>query len=106
MRWIKVAAAVVGVLIVFMVIGAIVHLVMDLVFAALVVGAIAVAIKVATGRKKLPRGRDERQERRVREVETETTVRYRPPMADPPAASRAKVNVDDDLARLKREMGG
>lgn len=100
MRWMKVAAVAVGALIVFMVIGTIVHLVMELVFAALVVGAIAVAIKVAAGRKRLPRGRSERDEHQVIQTRPMST----PTVATPP--SHTGVNVDDDLARLKREMRG
>jgi hypothetical protein len=99
MRWIKVAAFALGVLIVFSVIGTVVHLVMELVFAAIVVGAIAVAIKVAAGRRKLPRGRNEHKEREIRQPRPMSTPAVVPPSAAP------KVNVDDDLARLKREMG-
>jgi hypothetical protein len=99
MGWLKVAAVAVGALIVFMVVGTVIHLFMDLLIAAIVVGAIVVAVKAATGRKRLPRGR-----RDYGDYELRT------PRADPGPATRptahATADVDDDLARLKREMGG
>jgi hypothetical protein len=101
MRWIKVALAALGVLIVFLVIGTVVHILMDVVFAAIVVGAIALAIKLASGRRKLPRSkRDSHAEREIREPRRTTPTVNVPP---PPAPAHA--NVDDDLERLKREMG-
>jgi len=67
MRWFKVAAIAVGILVAFLVvgsvIGAILHLVIDVVIAAAVVGAIVVAVKVArsrrqvSGKKAEPRGK-------------------------------------------------
>jgi hypothetical protein len=101
MRWIKVALAALGVLIVFLVIGTVVHILMDVVFAVIVVGAIALAIKLASGRRKLPRSkRDSYAEREIREPRRTTPTVNVPP---PPAPAHA--NVDDDLERLKREMG-
>lgn len=103
MRWFKVAAVAVGVLVVFLVIGTVVHILMDVVFAAIVVAAIAIAIKVArSGRSnKLPRARrDSYEEHQIREPK-----RSAPTVVVPPAA-HTKANVDDELARLKREMGG
>lgn len=101
MRWMKVALAAIGVLIVFLVIGTVVHILMDVVFAAIVIGAIAVAIKIASGRRKLPRSRrDSYTEREIREPRR--TPAASPP---PPPPARAHVDVDDDLERLKREMG-
>jgi hypothetical protein len=99
MRWFKVAAVIVGIFVVFMVIGTIVHLLTDLVLAAIVVAAIAIAIKVAAGRRKLPRGQKSYGDREIRE-----TRRTGPTVIVPPAAHTTS-NVDDELARLKREMG-
>jgi hypothetical protein len=101
MGWLKVAAVAVGALIVFMVVGTIVHLFIDLLIAAVVVGAIAVAIKAYTGRGRLPRGRRTYRDYELRSPRADSTAN-----APPPAAQRAPgVDVDDDLARLKREMG-
>jgi predicted lipid-binding transport protein (Tim44 family) len=115
MRWFKVAAIAGGILIAFLVVGSVIgfviHAVVDLVIAALVVGAIVVAIRVARSRKQISRKRAERE---VREPES-----YRPlpradvePYSTPAAAqpSRGAMptthDIDDELARLKREMGG
>ncbi len=116
MRWFKVAAIGVGILIAFLVVGALIgtvlHLLTDLVIAALVVGAIAVAIKVARSRRQVP---GKKAEREVREPDY---PKYKPlPRADvepvstpyPPPSRPVKPatqDVDDELARLKREMGG
>ncbi len=117
MRWFKVAAIGVGILIAFLlvgsVIGFIIHAVTYLVFAALVVGAIAVAIKVASSRRQVS---GKKAEREVREHDDGQYNRPLPradvePVSTPyPSPSRpvtpAAHDVDDELARLKREMGG
>ena len=114
MRWFKLAAIAVGVLIAFLVatsvIGVVFKVITDLVIVAIVVGAIAVAIKVASSRRQVS---GKKAEREVREPDDQ---RYsRPlPRADvepvstpyPPASRPAPQDVDDELARLKREMGG
>jgi hypothetical protein len=115
MRWFKVAAIAGGILIAFLVVGSvigfIIHAVMDLVIAALVVGAIVVAIKVARSGKQISRKREERE---VRDRERDS----RPPLprADvepystsvPAQQPRQHIpntqDIDDELARLKREM--
>jgi hypothetical protein len=101
MRWFKVAAVAVGVLVVFLVIGTIVHILMDVVFAAIVVAAIAIAIKVASNgrRNKLPRARRDSYEER----EVQQPRRAAPTVVVPPAAHTG-TDVEDELARLKREM--
>jgi len=112
MRWFKVAALAAGVLIAFLIVGTVigfvVHAIVDLVIAALVVGAIVVAIKVARSGKQISRKREDRE---VREPEYSKPL----PRADvehvsaPYAASqppRANTqDIDDELARMKREMG-
>jgi hypothetical protein len=114
MRWFKLAAIGAGILIAFLVVGSvigfIIHAVTYLVFAALVVGAIAVAIKVASSRRQVS---GKKAEREVREHDDR---QYKKPLprADvepvstpyPPASRPAPQDVDDELARLKREMGG
>jgi hypothetical protein len=100
MGWLKVAAVAVGALIVFMVVGTVVHLFIDLLIAAVVVGAIAVAIKAFAGQGRLQRGRRTDRDYELRSPRAESR-----PTAPPPTAHRT-ADVDDDLARLKREMGG
>jgi hypothetical protein len=115
MRWFKLAAIAAGVLIAFLVVGSvigfIIHAVGQLVIAALVVGAIVVAIKVARSRRQVS---GKKADREVREPE-HTQYRRPLPRADvepvstpyPSQPSRPHAqDVDDELARLKREMGG
>jgi uncharacterized membrane protein YfcA len=111
MNWFKVAAIGVGILIAFLVggwvIGFIIHAVLDLVIAAAVVGAVVVAVKMARSRKQVTRKREDKQVR-----EPDYTEYSRPlPRADvepvPPSPGRPNTqDIDDELARLKREMGG
>jgi uncharacterized membrane protein YfcA len=111
MNWFKVAAIAVGILIAFIVggwvIGFIIHAVLDLVIAAAVVGAIVVGIKMARSRKQVSRKREEKQVR-----EPDYSEYSRPlPRADiepvsPSPGRQSTQDIDDELARLKREMGG
>src|SRR5712691_6915564 len=114
MRWFKVAAIGVGILIAFVVVnsvlGFIFKILFDVVIAALVVGAIAVAIKVASSRRQVS---GKKAEREVREPDYQQRSKPLPradvepaPTPYPPRARPAAQDVDDDLARLKREMGG
>ena len=84
MRWFKVAAIGVGILIAFLVVGSVVgfilHAVTYLVIAALVVGAVAVAIKVARSGKQVSRKRAERE---VREPDQSTAGRCPGPTSSP-----------------------
>jgi hypothetical protein len=114
MSWFKIAAIAGGILIAFLVVGSVIgfviHAVTELVIAAVVVGAIVVAIKVARSGKQISRKQEERE---VSERES-----YRPlPSADvepystavptqqPRQAAPNKADIDEELARLKREMG-
>jgi hypothetical protein len=114
MSWFKVAAIAGGILIAFLVVGSVIgfviHAVTTLVIAALVVGAVVVAVKVARSGKQVSRKEEERE---VTERES-----YRPlPSADvepysasvPTQQSRPSTpntaDIDEELARLKREMG-
>jgi hypothetical protein len=117
MRWFKVAAIAGGILIAFLVVGSvigfIIHAVVDLVIAALVVGAIVVAIKVARSGKQISRKREERE---VRDRQRERDSRQPLPRSDvepystsvPTQQPRQHIpntqDIDDELARLKREM--
>lgn len=114
MNWLKVAAVAIGALLVFLVIGSVVHLIMTLLGYVLIIALVAgggyVAYKIVTsgGRRELRRGRSRRDERRqVRRDYAEPDADFGAPPATPrPATPRpAAGNVDDDLARLKREMG-
>ena len=121
MRWFKIAAIAVGILIAFLVvgsvIGAIFHILTQLVIAALVVGGVVIAVKVARSRREVS---GKKAEREVRDGEYEQHSRPLPasdivPAAPPsypvrpadPAnpAKPAAADVEDELARLKREMG-
>ena len=112
MSWLKLAAIAGGIIIAFLVVGSVVHFIMTAIttvaIVALVVGGIAVAIKVARSRGEVS---GKRTEREVREPERE----YRRPLPrtdvepaayQPPPARPSTQDIDDELARLKREMGG
>jgi hypothetical protein len=114
MRWFKLAAIAGGILIAFLVVGSVIGFIIGavtkLVIAALVVGAIAVAIKVARSGRQVSRKRADREVREPDDHEYRSRplppadvehVSYRPP----PAARPGTQDVDDELARLKREMG-
>ena len=115
MNWFKVAAIAVGILIAFLVVGSVMHFIIAavtyLVIAALVAGGVYVAIKVARS------GRQVEGKKAKREVRDHDYEQYSRPRADvepvstpaPPQPSRparpAPQDIDDELARLKREMG-
>jgi hypothetical protein len=111
MRWFKVAAIAGGILIAFLVVGSvigfIIHAVVDLVIAALVVGAIVVAIKMVRSGRQVSRKRADKQ---VREPDYGENSRALPradiePVSSQPPPRATMPDVDDELARLKREMG-
>ena len=115
MRWFKVAAIAVGILIAFLVVGSVIgfviHAVTSLVIAALVVGGIVVAIKVARSGRQVE---GKKADREVRDHDYEQDSRPLPrsdiePAAPPSYPARpakpATQDIDDELARLKREMG-
>ena len=116
MRWFKVAAIGVGILIAFFVamsvIGVIFKVLTDLVIAAIVVGGIAVAIKVSRSRRQVEGKKAEREvrepdypqyDRRLPRADVEPVSTPYPPPSRP--VKPAPQDVDDELARLKREMG-
>jgi hypothetical protein len=115
MRGMKIVAIAVGVIVAFLLVSSvthfILHLAFDLIIAALVIGGVAVAIKMARSGKEVSGGRKDRE---IRDDYTRTRPR---PTADieqftspgpaapsQPAYRPAKQDVDDELARLKREM--
>jgi hypothetical protein len=107
MGWFKLAAIVGGVIIAFLIVGSVVHFILaaitTVVIAALVAGGVYVAIKVARSGKKVS---GKRAEREVREPDPETYRRPLPRSDVEPASPRPRAeDVDDDLAKLKRELG-
>jgi hypothetical protein len=110
MNWLKIAAVAVGALIAFLVVGSVIHLIMTVLgyvlVAALVAGGGYIVYKIATNRG----GREVRGKRRRREIRDDHHDDLRDNLRDagyapPPPPRPAGGNVDDDLARLKREMG-
>ena len=94
MNWLKVAAVLIGALIAFLIVGEVAHIILSLLgyvlVAALVAGGGYVAYKVVTSRH----GRELRDDYRQADY---------PP---PPPPRPARPNVDDEMDRLRREMGG
>jgi membrane protein involved in colicin uptake len=110
MRWFKIAAILGGIIIAFLIVGSVVHFILaaitTIVIAALVVGGVAIAVKMARSRKQVSRKREEKQ---VREPDYSEYARPLPradiePVSPPPGRQSGQ-DIDDELARLKREMG-
>lgn len=100
MKWLKVGAVVIGGIVVFFVVNSVIHLLFGVLsaiaFVALVAGGIYGVTKLVKGSR--------RQELRQRpEYYEEQQSRYQAPPAAP-RPSAPPVDVDDELARLKREM--
>jgi len=114
MSWFKIAAIAGGILIAFLVVGTVVHFIMaaitTIVIAALVVGGAAVAIKVARSGKKIS---GKKAEREVREPDPYQSLpsaevdRFTAsvPSQQPRRAAPDPADIEDELARLKRDMG-
>jgi hypothetical protein len=120
MRWFKVAAIAVGILIAFLVVSAVIstalHILEFVAIAALVVGGVAVAIKVARSGKQVSRKKAEREVREPDysrplprgDVEPVVTSYSNPQASKPQNAQPPRPNpqdIDEELARMKREMG-
>ena len=114
MRWFKIAAIAGGLIIAFLIVGSVVHFILaaitTIVIAALVVGGVAVAIKMARSGKQVSRKREEREVRdqdshqplpRADVEPYSTSVPVQQPRQSTPNAQ----DIDDELTRLKREMG-
>lgn len=116
MRGWKIAAIAIGAIIAFFLVGTIVHVIISalitVAIAALVAGGIYVAIKVArsnkqvSGKSRDSEIRDQYSGSALPRSDLDQYVPSTPPSrpAARPSASRAQ-DVDDELARLKREMG-
>ena len=116
MSWLKIAAIVGGVIIAFFIVGSVVHFIMaavtTIVIAALVVGGVAVAIKMARSGRQVSRKREERQVREHDTYESLPRADVEPystsvptPTQQPRRSAPNPADIDDELARLKREMG-
>jgi hypothetical protein len=114
MSWFKIAAIVGGVIIAFFIVGSVVHFIMaavtTIVIAALVVGGIAVAIKMARSGKQVSGKRAEREVRDHDSYEPLPRADVEPystsvPTQQPRHSTPNPADIDDELARLKREMG-
>jgi hypothetical protein len=116
MSWFKIAAIAGGIIIAFLIVGSVVHFILaavtTIVIAALVVGGIAVAIKMARSGKQVSRKRAEREVRDHDSYEPLPRADVEPystptptPTQQPRRAAPNAADIDDELARLKREMG-
>lgn len=115
MRGWKIVAIAVGVLVAFFLVSTIVHVIISALITVAVVaaigGAIYVAIKMSRSNKQVSSGKQKDHE--VRDRHSGSTAlegidldRYPAPTPPPRPATRASAqDVDDELARLKREMG-
>jgi hypothetical protein len=103
-NWLKVGAIVVGGIIVFFVVDSLVHLFLGMltaiVFVAIVAGGGYAAYKIAGARRRRQVKRRP-EEPRVRQEQERRTIAV-PPVTP---SSSARHDVEDELARLKREMG-
>ena len=92
MRWFKVAAIAVGVVIAFLVVSSVIGFLMEAAIAALLIAVVVLAVKVAFYRGQVSRKRPDSE--------------VRGPTYSSPLPRHNVRHVDDELARLKREMGG
>jgi hypothetical protein len=121
MNWLKVGAVVVGGIVVFFVVDSLIHVFLGLltaiVFVAIVGGGVYAAAKIHGARKRRElRQRPEyyeeqqarhhsRQARDERTTDSRTAVVRPAPGKPAPGPMASHHDVEDDLARLKREMG-
>jgi hypothetical protein len=116
MNWLKVGAVIIGGIIVFFVFDTVVHIFLSLlaaiVFVAIVAGGAYAAVKIAGARKRRQvrrasreRDREVEQPRHARQAGSSRELAVPPAVPAPPAPAASRHDVEDDLARLKREMG-
>jgi hypothetical protein len=109
MRWLKVLAIAVAVVIVFFVISSLVHILYLIGVGLLIAAALFAAFK---GWEQYKRTRERHEERRQQRLQQREEHRARPsteaprqqPTGLPPAATASGFDVDEELARLKREL--
>jgi hypothetical protein len=117
MRWLKVLAVAVAVVVVFVVISAVVHILylvgVGLLIAALLFAAVKGSEQAKRARRRLGERRQQREERRARP--SIGVPRQQPtglpieasrqqPTWLPPAVTSSGFDVEEELARLKREL--
>jgi hypothetical protein len=91
-RWLKVAAFAIGVVIAFLIVSSVIGFLIEAVIAVLVVAVIVLAVKVALGR---------------RQVSSRTPDRaIRGPRSSRRRRRDDRPHVEDELTRLRGEMGG
>jgi uncharacterized membrane protein YebE (DUF533 family) len=102
MNWLKVAAVVIGALIAFLIVGEVVHVILALLgyvlIAALIAGGGYIAYKVVTSSRRRE-VKDRHRDRQLRDDH-----HYRQADYPPPSAS-SRPDVDDELNRIRRDMG-
>jgi hypothetical protein len=115
MRWLKVLAIAVAVVIVFFVISALTHILYLIGVGLLIAAALFAAFK---GREQYKLARERHEERRQQRLQQRLQQREEPrarpsietsrqqPTGLPPAAASPGFDVDEELARLKRELPG
>jgi ABC-type nickel/cobalt efflux system permease component RcnA len=109
MRWLKVLAIAVAVVIVFVVISSLMHILYLIGVGLLIAAALFAVFK---GWDQYKRARERHEERRQQRLQRPEKHRARPsieaprqqPTGLPPTATRSGLDVDEELARLKREM--
>jgi uncharacterized membrane protein YebE (DUF533 family) len=107
MNWLKVAAVAIGALIAFLIVGEVVHVILALLgyvlIAALIAGGGYVAYKVVTSsRRREVKDRDRGRDRKLPDDHQGGNYRQ----ADhPQLPSPSRPDVDDELNRLRRDMG-
>ena len=92
MRWFKVAAIAIGVMIAFLVVSSVIGFLVEALIAVLAVAVIVLAVKVALNRKQISWKRPNGE--------------VRGPRYSRPLRRHNTSDVDDELARLKRETSG
>jgi uncharacterized membrane protein YebE (DUF533 family) len=113
MNWLKIAAVAIGALIAFLIVGEVVHIILALLgyvlIAALVAGGGYIAYKVVTsGHRQRVKDRDRERELRAESREADRRDSRRDDLRQQdyaPAPRPASRDVDDELNRLRREMG-
>jgi hypothetical protein len=109
MRWLKVLAIAVAVVIVFFVVSSLVHILYLIGVGLLIAVALFAAFK---GWEQYKHARERHEERRQQRLQQREERRARPPIEAPrqqptglpPAATPSGFDVDEELARLKREL--
>jgi hypothetical protein len=105
MRWLKVLAIAVGIVLVFVVISAVAHLLYLVGVGLLIAAALFVAFKGWEQTKRARERREERrQQREQRRAHPSIEAPRQQPTGLPPAVTSSGFDVEAELARLKREL--